>query len=82
MTQFGRSGLWWLTLILTSAVVMLWEFAVVAIRIAYFPSDTDVFQELQKDAYWKERFRKVASGEDDELDEGGYGEDAEELHLH
>jgi len=73
MHRFGRSGLWWLVLILTSAAVLLWEVAVSACRIAWWPSDVDLFQELERDPVWRERFREIAhpEGEPERLQETG-----------
>jgi phospholipid-translocating ATPase len=47
--QFGRSGLWWFTLILASAAVLLWEVGIQTIRIAWWPSEVEIFQELEQD---------------------------------
>lgn len=69
--RFGRSSLWWLTLILAAAAVMLWEVAVEAARVACFPNEVDVFQELEREPVWKRRFNGLARGEGkwDEVDE-------------
>lgn len=69
MHRFGRSGLWWLVLVLTSAAVLLWEVAVSACRIAWFPNDIDLFQELERDPIWSERFRENARGDGGESDQ-------------
>ena len=65
MHRFGRSGLWWLVLILASSAVLLWEVGVQAVRIAWWPSEVEIFQELERDPYWSGRFREVACPEGD-----------------
>ncbi|KAH9209254.1 hypothetical protein DL95DRAFT_310326 [Leptodontidium sp. 2 PMI_412] len=61
--RFGKSSLWWLTLIVGAAAVLLWEVTVSAIRIAWWPDEVDVFQELERDPVWKRRFEGIARGE-------------------
>ncbi|KAL2062033.1 hypothetical protein VTL71DRAFT_6299 [Oculimacula yallundae] len=61
--RFGKSSLWWLTLILGAAAVLLWEVTVSAIRIAWWPDEVDIFQELERDPVWKRRFEGIARGE-------------------
>ncbi|CZT10991.1 related to P-type ATPase [Rhynchosporium agropyri] len=61
--RFGKSSLWWLTLILGAAAVLLWEVTVSSIRIAWWPDEVDVFQELERDPVWKSRFEGIAKGE-------------------
>lgn len=51
--RFGRSGLWWLTLILTCAAVLLWEVAVQSVRIAWWPSEVEIFQELEQNKEYR-----------------------------
>ena len=65
MHRFGRSGLWWLVLILASAAVLLWEVGVQAVRIVWWPSEVEIFQELERDPYWRGRFKEVACPEGD-----------------
>lgn len=46
-----------------AAAVLLWEVTVSAIRIAWWPDEVDVFQELERDPVWKRRFEGIARGE-------------------
>jgi phospholipid-translocating ATPase len=62
--RFGRSGLWWFALIVASAAVLLWEVGVKALRTAWWPTEVEIFQELEKDKVWKKRFEEVSRGED------------------
>ncbi|KAH7372069.1 hypothetical protein BKA64DRAFT_610154 [Cadophora sp. MPI-SDFR-AT-0126] len=62
--RFGRSSLWWLTLIVGAAAVLLWEVAVSAVRIAWWPDEVDVFQELERNPVWRRRFESIAKGEE------------------
>ncbi|KAK2625352.1 hypothetical protein QTJ16_005721 [Diplocarpon rosae] len=62
--RFGRSVLWWLTVILSTAAVLLWEVAVESCRVAWFGDEVDVFQELERDPRWRGRFERIARGEE------------------
>lgn len=61
--RFGRSALWWLTVIVGTAAALLWEVGVESVRIAWWPSEVDIFQELEQDPVWKRRFGEMARGE-------------------
>jgi phospholipid-translocating ATPase len=61
--QFGTNLLWWLVLILTLAALIVLELGVSSVRKAFWPTDTDVFQEFQKDKFIKKRFEDTAGGE-------------------
>ncbi|KAH8801635.1 putative phospholipid-transporting ATPase [Xylogone sp. PMI_703] len=69
LRYFGRNFLWWFTLIITLATLILFELGVSSIRKAFWPTDTDIFQELQKDKVIKQRFEAAANGSpyDDEI---------------
>ncbi len=62
-TGFGQNPTWWMTLVLIVACVSLLEFSVCALRKAFFPTDTDVFQELERDQAYKELFEEAAVSE-------------------
>jgi phospholipid-translocating ATPase len=57
---FGQNPTWWMTLIFIVACVYVLEFSVAAFRKTFFPTDTDVFQELERDQAYKERFEAAA----------------------
>ncbi|KAL6709173.1 drs2 neo1 protein [Coniothyrium glycines] len=60
---FGSSLSWWLCLILILLAVVTFEFTVQSLRAAYFTTDEDFFQALEKDPLVKRRFEEAASGE-------------------
>ena len=63
LERFGRNALWWSTLILVVTACWAFEIAAKSTRVAWAPSDTDIFQELEKDQVIRERFEKAAAGE-------------------
>ena len=63
LRRFGRNALWWLTLILVVTACWAFEIAVKSLRVAWAPSDTDIFQELEKDEAIRKRFQEAAAGE-------------------
>jgi phospholipid-translocating ATPase len=60
---FGHDLLWWMVLALTLAAVVLLEIGTSSIRKAFWPTDTDIFQELQKDKFIKRRFEETIRAE-------------------
>ncbi|KAF2666886.1 phospholipid-translocating P-type ATPase [Microthyrium microscopicum] len=58
---FGKNPLWWLTLILIVLCVAVFEYGIASLRVAWFPSDVHVFQELEKDPEIKKRFEEAAA---------------------
>lgn len=60
---FGQNATWWITLIFIVICVYLFESGVLAIRKALFPTDTDVFQELEDNKFHKVRFQEAANPE-------------------
>ncbi|KAF1957720.1 phospholipid-translocating P-type ATPase [Byssothecium circinans] len=63
LRTFGRSPTWWLCLILILSSVLVFEFGVASLRAAFFTTDEDVFQALEKDPVVKRRFEEAASEE-------------------
>lgn len=59
-TRFGRSGAWWLTLVVGLAVVAVIEIAAETIRAAYFTNDEDVFRQLERDPEVRARFERAS----------------------
>jgi phospholipid-translocating ATPase len=57
---FGQNPTWWMTLIFIVTCVYVLEFSVAAFRKTFFPTDTDVFQELERYQAYKERFEAAA----------------------
>jgi len=68
---FGRNFLWWFTLIITLSTLILYELGVSSIKKAFWPTDTDIFQELQKDKIIKQRFDAAANGDPYEAELAG-----------
>jgi phospholipid-translocating ATPase len=58
---FGKSGLWWFTLILIISCAIVFEFGVSSLRAAWFPTDADAFQALEQDLDIRKRFEEAAS---------------------
>lgn len=63
LPRTGQNLLWWTTLLLAIAGVVLFEIAVSTIRATVFPTDVDVFQEYEKDIDIKKRFEEAAASE-------------------
>jgi phospholipid-translocating ATPase len=57
---FGRNPLWWLSLILIVLSVAVFEFGVASVRAAYFTTDIDVFQQLEREPGLRSRFEDAA----------------------
>ncbi|CAN9304202.1 unnamed protein product [Alternaria alternata] len=60
---FGASWSWWLALVLILLSVMVFELAIKSGMAAWWTSDEDVFQALEKDPGVKRRFEEAAAGE-------------------
>ncbi|KAK7717185.1 drs2 neo1 protein [Botryosphaeria dothidea] len=58
--RFGRNALWWLTLIMIVACCIVFEIGVRTVRAAFWTTDVDQFQELEKDKDIKLRFEDAA----------------------
>lgn len=65
--HFGNTLLWWTILGVVLASTMLVDVGVSSLRRAFFPTDTDVFQELQNDPVIMRRFEETAMGLDAEM---------------
>jgi len=63
LNAYGRSLLWWLVLIIAVLSFLVFELGMSSLRKAYWPTDTDAFQELQKDPLIKARFEESAKAE-------------------
>lgn len=66
-TRFGRSMEWWLTLIFGLVAVLALEISAKAVKAGLWPSDTDVFRQLERDLPTRERFEEASA---DELGKG------------
>jgi phospholipid-translocating ATPase len=61
--SFGKNPRWWLVLLFIVLAVAVLEFSVTSLRAALFPTDVDVFQELEKDPDVKKRFEEASAME-------------------
>ncbi len=61
LRRFGRDWNWWLTLIVILACLFVLEVGSKAIKMAFRPSDTDVFQVLEQDGVMKRRFENASA---------------------
>ncbi|KAG9242726.1 hypothetical protein BJ878DRAFT_155657 [Calycina marina] len=66
----GRDLQWWCALLLTLSALTTFEVAVSTIRKTFWATDTDVFQELQKDPVIKKRFEYAVANEEAQLTAG------------
>jgi phospholipid-translocating ATPase len=58
---FGKNPTWWFTLFMIVFCIGILEISVSAFRKRFFPTDADVFQELEHDPKLKERFEEAAA---------------------
>lgn len=65
LDHYGRNLLWWLVLGLTLAALCLFEIGVSSVRKTFWPTDTEVFQELQKDPIIRQRFEDTVRNEEE-----------------
>lgn len=62
---FGQDGLWWTVLIFMCACLLVFELGIRSVRKAFWPTDSDLFQQLQKDPIIRARFEEVVRREKD-----------------
>ncbi|KAK9369676.1 hypothetical protein V1509DRAFT_618776 [Lipomyces kononenkoae] len=60
---FGRDPTWWMTFFLCCGVPVVFDLILVSIRAGLFPSDTDVFQQIEQDPELRARLEKDAEME-------------------
>ncbi|KAH8722454.1 hypothetical protein GQ44DRAFT_622463 [Phaeosphaeriaceae sp. PMI808] len=60
---FGATLSWWLCLIIILLSTLTFELGVLSLRAAYFTTDEDIFQALEKDPLVKRRFEEAAATE-------------------
>ncbi|KAJ5772949.1 hypothetical protein N7457_007845 [Penicillium paradoxum] len=59
----GRNLLFWAILLLSVMAVVLFEFTVSTLRVLFFPTDVDLFQEYEQDLDIRKRFEEAAAAE-------------------
>jgi len=60
-TRFGRSGLWWFTLIVIVACCLLLEIGVRTLKATFFPTDAETFQTLEHELEIRRRFEEASA---------------------
>ncbi|PBP27981.1 p-type ATPase, partial [Diplocarpon rosae] len=63
--SYGRDILWWLVLILTQVALTLLELGVSSVRKSFWPTDVELFQELQNDPVIRQRFEEAVRRSED-----------------
>ncbi|OOQ89987.1 putative haloacid dehalogenase-like hydrolase [Penicillium brasilianum] len=59
----GHNLLFWLVLLISVAAVILFEITVSTLRVLFFPTDVDIFQEYEQDLDIRKRFEEAAAAE-------------------
>jgi phospholipid-translocating ATPase len=62
INHFGGNGHWWCVLIVIVSMFCVFELGVSSIHKAFWPTDVDIFQELEKDKVLSRRFQEAAAG--------------------
>ena len=60
--RFGRDATWWLTLVVIIFAIWALEVSIRCLKRCWAQTDVEVFQELEKDPFVKQRFKQHASG--------------------
>jgi len=63
LTRIGRSPTYWFAIICAFVSAIVLDVAIITLRVTFFPKDTDVFAELEKDPLIKTRFEEEAASE-------------------
>jgi phospholipid-translocating ATPase len=63
LSHYGRDFSWWLNTFLILAALIMYDLAVTSIRKSFWPTDTDVFQELEQDPIIRRRFEETVAHE-------------------
>ena len=63
LERFGRNPLWWCSLIAIVVSCVLFEIGVRTVKGVFFPTDVEVFQQLEKDPAVRQRFEEASASE-------------------
>jgi phospholipid-translocating ATPase len=63
LERFGRNPLWWSSLILILLACVLFEIVVRTVKGVFFPTDVEIFQQLEKDPIVRRRFEEASASE-------------------
>ena len=61
VTRFGRDISWWAALFLVVSTLLLGDIGLKALRASFYPTDEDVFREIQNDVVGKARLEAEAA---------------------
>lgn len=61
--RFGKVPTYWFAIICAFVTATLYDIAIITLRVTFFPKDSDVFAELEKDPLIKARFEEEAASE-------------------
>jgi phospholipid-translocating ATPase len=76
---FGRIPSYWFAIILAFVAAIIFDVAIISLRITFSPTDSDVFAELEKDPLIKARFEEEAASELQQSWNRGKGNADEEI---
>ena len=63
LTRLGKTPSYWFAFLCAFVACIIYDVAIISLRIAFFPKDADVFAELEKDPLIKARFEEEAASE-------------------
>jgi hypothetical protein len=61
--KLGKVPAYWLAFLCAFIACIVYNVAIISLRVAFFPQDADVFAELEKDPLIKARFEEEAASE-------------------
>ncbi|KAA8900188.1 phospholipid P-type ATPase transporter [Sphaerosporella brunnea] len=61
--HFGRDLSWWLVFFISIAVCVLFDILLITVRNAFWPTDVNIFQEIEQDSEMRKRLEEAASEE-------------------
>lgn len=63
LLNYGRDLTWWLNTLLIITALILFDLAITSLRKSFRPTDTDIFQELERDPVIRQRFEETVRSE-------------------
>lgn len=63
LTRFGPDPAWWMVYIATVAACILFDITLTTLRVAFWPTDVDTFQEFEKIPELRKQFEEAAAME-------------------
>jgi phospholipid-translocating ATPase len=68
LLNYGRDLSWWLSTLLIITALILFDLALTSLRKSFRPTDTDIFQELERDPIIRKRFEETVRSEAEAID--------------